>query len=75
MGPELVAHEVEIGVRSSHVVDPGDPVVISRSTLRFPARDYRTPFVGARRDSRRGVSFGLASATKALARVPRIALF
>jgi hypothetical protein len=37
-----IRHEVEIGVRSSHVVDAGDPVVISRSTLRFPARDYRT---------------------------------
>jgi len=36
MGPELVADEVEIGVRSSHVVDAGDPVVMSRSTLRFP---------------------------------------
>jgi hypothetical protein len=42
MEAELIAHEVEIGVRSSHVVDAGDPVVISRSTLLFPARDYRT---------------------------------
>jgi hypothetical protein len=42
MGPELIAHEVEIGVRWSHVVDAGDPVAISRSMLRFSALDYRT---------------------------------
>jgi hypothetical protein len=42
MAPDFIAHEVEIGVRSSHVVDAGVPVMISRSTLRFPARDYRT---------------------------------
>jgi hypothetical protein len=73
MGPELIAQEVEIGVRSSHVVDAGDPVVISRSTLRFTARDYRTPS-SAHGQMVAGVSFGLESATKALGTVPRIAL-
>jgi hypothetical protein len=53
MGPEPIAYEVESGVRSSHVVDAGDALVISRSTPRFPARDYRITAVGTRQDRRR----------------------
>jgi hypothetical protein len=41
MRPELIAHEVDIGVRSSHVIGAGDRWCFAVD-LRFSALDYRT---------------------------------